>query len=140
MLLDSVALDSVQYGEYSLPGHDFQSVYLVPVSHYPYGSQSYHYTANATGIEERPEGGRRKAKPLLPTVVGGVLNLTSAFSVLTSDFVLMDACGREVMELRPGLNDVSAIAPGVYFVKDEGGRLKDEPGTRTAVHRVVIAR
>lgn len=29
---------------------------------------------------------------------------------------LLDACGRRVLELRPGTNDVSGMAPGVYFV------------------------
>lgn len=141
LLLDSIALDSVQYGEYSLTGHEYQSVYLVPVSHYPYGAQGYRYTASATGIEERDEGGRMRAESRLPSVVRNSLVIPeSPMPKCQYLMTLLDATGREVMQLQAGANDVSAIAPGVYFVKDEGARLKDEPGTRTAVHRVVMAR
>jgi hypothetical protein len=31
--------------------------------------------------------------------------------------VLLDITGRKVMELQPGDNDVSRLAPGVYFVR-----------------------
>ena len=31
---------------------------------------------------------------------------------------LLDACGRKVAELHPGANDVHALAPGVYFVRE----------------------
>jgi hypothetical protein len=53
---------------------------------------------------------------------------------------LLDATGRKVMELQEGPNDIRHLAPGVYFLKDEGGRLKDEPGGRTAVRKVVVQR
>jgi hypothetical protein len=32
--------------------------------------------------------------------------------------VLLDACGRKVLDLKPGANDVRALAPGVYFVRE----------------------
>ncbi|MBN2537465.1 hypothetical protein JXB37_04210 [candidate division WOR-3 bacterium] len=35
--------------------------------------------------------------------------------------VLLDACGRGVMDLEPGSNDVSHLSPGVYFVTVPGG-------------------
>ncbi|MEO0078331.1 MAG: hypothetical protein ABIK86_04950 [candidate division WOR-3 bacterium] len=31
--------------------------------------------------------------------------------------------GRNVMELRPGANNVAALAPGVYFVRPQAGSL-----------------
>lgn len=34
--------------------------------------------------------------------------------------VLLDAAGRKAMELQPGPNDVSRLAPGVYFVEQHG--------------------
>jgi len=75
------------------------------------------------GVEETPDTGVRIANPL-PTVARGVLllpelvtrsNLPERNSVL-SRAVLLDAAGRKVMELAPGANDVSRLAPGVYFV------------------------
>jgi hypothetical protein len=45
--------------------------------------------------------------------------------------MLLDACGRKVMALVPGPNDVSRLAPGVYFVQSGS--------TRTGL-RLVIAR
>jgi hypothetical protein len=47
---------------------------------------------------------------------------------------LLDAAGRRVMTLRPGSNDVSFLAPGVYFV-----RTRDSAG-RTADSKVVVTR
>jgi len=72
------------------------------------------------GVAEGPltPAARPEARP---TVVRGVLYLTSAFCNLTSDFVLLDASGRKAMELTAGPNDVSSLAPGVYFVEPAGG-------------------
>jgi hypothetical protein len=51
------------------------------------------------------------------TVVRGVLHLpVSLFTIHTS---LFDMTGRQVMTLRPGVNDVSRLAPGVYFIRSE---------------------
>ncbi|MFO7652088.1 MAG: hypothetical protein R6X13_12210, partial [bacterium] len=68
------------------------------------------------------------AEPLRPTargsrltasVVRGVLNLpVSSFGI--SHSTLVDATGRQVLDLRVGPNDVSRLAPGVYFVSAEG--------------------
>ena len=35
---------------------------------------------------------------------------------------LTDAAGRKAMDLRPGANDVSRLAPGVYFITGSGAR------------------
>jgi hypothetical protein len=53
---------------------------------------------------------------LTASVVRGVLHLpVSPFTIHTS---LFDMTGRQVMALRPGLNDVRSLAPGVYFVME----------------------
>jgi hypothetical protein len=48
---------------------------------------------------------------------------------------LLDVSGRRVMRLRPGLNDVGRIAPGVYFVKEAQAQAQAH-----VVRKVVIAR
>jgi hypothetical protein len=66
------------------------------------------------GIEESAKSQVKMAKAL-PTVVRNVLNLpASSLSLHPSS--LFDMTGRSVMALRPGANDVSELAPGVYFV------------------------
>jgi hypothetical protein len=78
-----------------------------------------------TGIEETTNDGRRTAKAG-PTIVRGVLvldgfgtrsELPQRNSVM-SRAALLDISGREVMKLRAGSNDVSGLAPGVYFVRE----------------------
>ena len=46
---------------------------------------------------------------------------------------LHDAAGRQVMELHPGANDLRALAPGVYFVREAQAQAQ-------AVRKVVVAR
>jgi hypothetical protein len=61
------------------------------------------------------------------TVVRGVLLLPRDMTELpgNSDRVprpaLLDASGRKALDLRPGANDVSALPPGVYFVRTDTG-------------------
>jgi hypothetical protein len=70
------------------------------------------------------------------TIVHGVLSVPA--SGLTPDIsrVLLDAAGRRVLDLRTGGNDVSRLAPGVYFVSDQGAGV----GGRGEVRKVVIQR
>jgi hypothetical protein len=35
---------------------------------------------------------------------------------------LLDVSGRKVLDLHPGANDVRALAPGVYFVREAQAR------------------
>jgi hypothetical protein len=51
-----------------------------------------------------------------PTVVRGVLFLPV---LLAPDCSLLSPDGRKVMDIGPGPNDVRALAPGVYFVREE---------------------
>ena len=69
----------------------------------------------ATGVEE---DGKPQVPNLRPeqTIVHGMLNL-GVFSSQQSAFraELTDAAGRKVLDLHPGANDVSTLAPGIYF-------------------------
>jgi DNA-binding beta-propeller fold protein YncE len=55
-----------------------------------------------------------------------------------SGAVLLDGCGRAVMALGPGANDVRPLAAGIYFVRTRGGSSgRPEPA---AVTKVVVER
>lgn len=76
---------------------------------------------------------RSASAPPPATIVRGVLNLVSDISDLTPDIVLVDASGRRALSLRPGVNDVSALAAGVYFMRFTDSR-------HSTTSRVVITR
>jgi hypothetical protein len=67
------------------------------------------------GIEA--PAGRGLVRTELATVVRGVLAMPRTPIRAGYSPVLFDAGGRIVMELAPGANDVSRLAPGVYFVR-----------------------
>jgi DNA-binding beta-propeller fold protein YncE len=79
------------------------------------------------------------------TVVRGVLDLgvgsrqNAEYRAAPSDGgrcgQLLDAAGRKVLELHSGANDVRALAPGVYFVRET-----QAPAQAQAVRRVVITK
>jgi hypothetical protein len=72
------------------------------------------------------------------TMVRGVLFLQGDRASGTGDrSELLDACGRKVMELLTGANDVRALAPGVYFVR-EGGANREQGGA--GIRKVVLTR
>jgi hypothetical protein len=77
-----------------------------------------------TGVEESQKSELRREKAG-PTIVRGVLFLPEARSELR------DITGRRVLDLRPGTNDVSRIAPGVYFVAGAVG----QPAARVVIQR-----
>jgi hypothetical protein len=84
--------------------------------------------------EERPKPQAASLKPAA-TLVHGVLRLPiSPFTLHTS---LFDMTGRQVMALQPGANDVSGLAPGLYFVRERSA----VSGERSAIycHKVVLA-
>jgi parallel beta-helix repeat protein len=57
------------------------------------------------------------------TIIRGVLLLGDRPRTATAPkAVLLDACGREVLGLRAGANDVRSLAPGVYFIRSDGSR------------------
>jgi DNA-binding beta-propeller fold protein YncE len=92
-------------------------------------------------------GGERQTHARLyppPTIVHGVLFLPEAASRKSQAASLLDATGRKVLGLRPGANDVRALAPGVYFVKEHSVLSSQHSGRtavggeRSAVHKVVV--
>jgi hypothetical protein len=75
--------------------------------------------ADGAGIEEAVNN-RRGAMNAGPTVVRGALFLAGEASGHKPQAAsLWDINGCRVMELRPGANDLGALAPGVYFVRQE---------------------
>jgi hypothetical protein len=70
-----------------------------------------------------------------PTVVRSILFLPEAASRKPQTAGLLDAAGRKVLDLHAGANDVGALAPGVYFIREAGAE-----ATEQAVRRVVITK
>jgi hypothetical protein len=68
------------------------------------------------------------------SVVRGVLFLEAASSRKPQAASLMDVSGRKVMDLHPGANDVRALVPGVYFIREEPQAASLKP---QAVRKVV---
>ncbi len=107
---------------------------------------SYAYVADYTaglqiiqfyggGIEETPHRLTGTAEADAVTVVRGVLILPPSLRTANSSLLSID--GRKVLDLRPGANDVSSLAPGVYFVRSEPSAVGRQP---SAVTKVVVAR
>ncbi len=87
-------------------------------------------TNNPLAIAEGPPEPSVSAQPFT-TVVRSVLFLPECPSASTSS--LRDISGRKVLDLRLGANDVRALAPGVYFVREAQARAQ-------AVRKVVVTR
>jgi YVTN family beta-propeller protein len=69
-------------------------------------------------VQEEPSvAGTKHGKA---TVVRRVLFLPTSDIERPVSSILLDITGRKVLDLWPGANDVSAIAPGVYFVREQG--------------------
>lgn len=88
------------------------------------------------GVERTPNAEVRTLNAG-PSIVRGVLLLpVSHFSIRSS---LFDQSGRKVMELAPGPNDVSGLAPGVYFVREQSAFSSQHSGP-SAVRKAVVTR
>ena len=85
-------------------------------------------------IEETPSADVRTSNRGA-TVVRGVLYLPRALDPSIPS-ALLDISGREVLALRPGANDVSSLAPGVYFVHQASSAKRDA----SSVMKVVVQR
>lgn len=79
---------------------------------------------------------------LIPTVHRRVLRLADDVQA-----ALFDLLGREIMDLRPGENDIRHVAPGVYFVRKERPRIPESEGSArglagsaSSVLKVVVQR
>ncbi len=74
-------------------------------------------TFDMAGVAEHPTSAVTGSLPVA-TVVRGILRLPGAPTSVPRSFAcLLDASGRKVFDLEPGPNDVSRLAPGVYFVR-----------------------
>jgi YVTN family beta-propeller protein len=96
---------------------------------------------SAGGVEENVDPQATSLR-LEPTIIRGVLFLPRdglgtrsglSDNPVMSRAILLDVSGRRVMDLKPGANDVRALAPGVYFVREAQAQAH-------AVRKVVITR
>ncbi|MFO7675444.1 MAG: hypothetical protein R6X12_03905 [bacterium] len=71
---------------------------------------SVYRTGVVTGVVDRPVASRAGLLPA--TIVRGALRLPGAERAQ-----MLDAAGRKVRELEPGVNDLAGLSPGVYFVR-----------------------
>jgi len=117
---------------------DFRRTYVAS----RYGSSLSVIRDSVTAWVEAPDGLPAITRPA-PTIVHGMLYLprdmteTAEVSDRVPRLSLLDISGRKVMDLVPGANDVRALAPGVYFVK-EGGERSEEGGA--GIRKVVVTR
>jgi hypothetical protein len=67
------------------------------------------------------------------TIVHGVLFLPAKVDGRKPNSILLDISGRRVLDLHPGANDVRALAPGVYFVREAQAQAQ-------AVRKIVLTK
>jgi YVTN family beta-propeller protein len=92
------------------------------------------YRTWGLGLQE-PSSSSSPFRPFGTTVLRGALVLPEASSREPQAASLLDISGRKVMELRPGANDVRALAPGIYFV-----RAVNLEQSAAGCHKVVVTR
>jgi YVTN family beta-propeller protein len=85
------------------------------------------------GIEETPSAEVQTTKSA--TVVGGVLFLPANGGGQRANGALLDAAGRKVLDLAPGANDVSRLAPGVYFIRERGTMREGRATTKVVIQK-----
>ena len=86
-------------------------------------------------VGQSEEPGGPTANGLRPTasVVRNILLLPVSPS--TTHTSLFDMTGRRVMSLRPGPNDVSGLAPGVYFVREAQAQAQARTTRKVVIQR-----
>jgi hypothetical protein len=143
--IDPVYEDTVLSNWYPDIGVDSAGYVYIVWSHGPSNlGEIWLSTNNPSAIAEEPTQPAITARPSA-TVVRGVLvldglgtqsELPERNSVM-SRAALLDISGRKVLDLHSGANDVRALAPGVYFIREGLGIGGEGPG-RT--QKVVVAR
>ena len=86
------------------------------------------------GIEETMND-ERVSMNIGPTIVRGVLRMGDRGQKTGDRAELLDIGGRKVLGLKPGANDVRALSPGVYFVREAQSQAQAQ-----TVRKVVIQR
>jgi len=76
------------------------------------------YGAAGAVEEGRPTHGALRITPE-PTLVRGVLEMPPAANRLPTIAQLLSSSGRKVLDLHPGANDITRLAPGVYFLRNQ---------------------
>lgn len=92
---------------------------------------------NPVAVEEKRAAPRAPRAAPAATLVRGTLNLPESGGRREAGNVVLDAAGRRILDLAPGPNDISRLAPGVYFIRARGAADGNEP---PAARRIVIAR
>ena len=93
------------------------------------------YQYYGAGIEERPTSVEPRTVPAA-TIVRDVLLLPASGVERQASSALLDISGRNVLDLAPGANDVSRLAPGIYLVRSASGGER----SAVAVHKVIVQR
>ena len=95
------------------------------------------YQFYGAGVQETMSDERGTMKQA-PTIVRGVLMIGDRGQKTGDRAELLDVSGRKVLDLKPGPNDVRALAPGVYFVQQKGSRGRGFEDSR--VPKVIVTR
>ena len=86
----------------------------------------------SSGLQDQAaRAGAQSHRP--QSIIRGVLFLAGAASHKPQAASLLDISGRKVLDLKPGANDVRALAPGVYFVREARAQAQ-------AVRKVIISK
>jgi len=99
-------------------------------------AQIWFSTNDPAGVAEQPARQSVGVQPFA-TVVRNVLFLVERPDSSASTSSLLDISGRDVLDLKPGANDVRSLPPGVYFVREQP---QIASLRRPAVRKVMIAR
>ncbi len=70
-----------------------------------------------------------------PTIVRGVLRMGDRGQKTGDRVELLDVSGRKVLGLKPGANDVRALSPGVYFVREAQSQAHAQTVRKVVVQR-----
>ena len=98
-----------------------------------YGSAGLQIFQSYSGVEEPPSAEGRSGVEWLPTVARGALRMEDRGPDAGHPAELLDITGHAVIALRPGVNDVTGVASGVYFIRSAQGEAQ-------AVRKVVVTR
>jgi hypothetical protein len=90
----------------------------------------------AGGVAENRATSSAHCSRLTASIVRGVLEISRQHTAnsLQPDVELLDISGRRVLDLQPGANVVSRLAPGVYFVRSTD-RSRPSAGRRVLIVR-----